>query len=148
MMEQHIWTSSKSVGNAFLDNEHRKLLGMIDDVERAIGAKNPVALSQTLKTFEDAVCIHFANEARIAAAIGHPFDQHQLEHQYVLHEIRQMKADLLDLDGRWSESASTHYLIFLSTWASEHIDEDDMLMKPRLQEHPYEFRPEGLISAN
>lgn len=145
-MEQLTWSTSMSVGNAFLDAEHKKLLSMIDDVETAIREKDVAALSQSLKTFDDAVRIHFGNEARIAAAIGHPFDQHQTEHQYVLDEIQQMESELVDTAGRWSESASIHYLIFLSSWASEHIGHDDMLMKPRLQTYPYDFKPDNLAA--
>ena len=37
-MEQWTWNKSMSVGNAFLDADHKKLLGMIEEVERAIAA--------------------------------------------------------------------------------------------------------------
>lgn len=143
-MEQWTWNKSMSVGNAFLDADHKKLLGMIEDVERAMRAKDATAFLRTLKTFEEAVGIHFRNEELIAEAIGHPFEQHKDEHQYVLNELRQMEAELIDMHGRWSESASTHYYIFLSSWASEHIREDDMLMKPALQTRPYNFKPDNL----
>jgi hemerythrin-like metal-binding protein len=133
-----------SVGNAFLDADHKKLLGMIDEVERAMRAKDATAFLRTLKAFEDTVSVHFKNEELIAETIGHPFDQHKEEHQYVLNELRQMEAELIDMHGRWSESASTHYYIFLSSWASEHIREDDMLMKPALQTRPYNFKPDNL----
>lgn len=143
-MEQWAWTKMMSVGNAFLDAEHKMLLGMIEDVEHAMRAQDTATFSSTLKTFEDAVRVHFRNEEIIAKTIGHPFDQHKQEHQYVLNELQQMEAELIDMHGRWSESASTHYFIFLSSWASEHIREDDMLMKLELQSHPYDFRPDDL----
>lgn len=147
MIKQSAWTTAMSVGNAFLDDEHKKLLGMIDDVERAIRTKDSAALLLSIKTFEDTVRIHFVNEAKIAIAIDHPFDQHRLEHQYVLSELQKMKEDLLGTSDRWSESASMHYLFFLSNWASDHISEDDMLMKPNLLSRPYDFRPDDLTEA-
>lgn len=146
-MEQQTWTKMMSVGNAFLDADHKRLLGMIEDVERAMRAQDTAVFSRTLKIFEDTVRIHFRNEELIAKMIDHPFDQHIEEHQYVLNELQQMEAELIDMHGRWSESASTHYFIFLSNWASEHIREDDMLMKPALQAHPYDFRPADLLES-
>lgn len=139
------WFKSMSVGNAFLDADHKKLLGMIEEVEHAMRAQDTAKFSRTLKAFEEAVRIHFSNEELIARTIGHPFEQHTEEHRYVLNELRQMEAELIDLHGRWSESASTHYFIFLSSWATEHIGEDDMLMKPKLQTYPYDFKPDDLI---
>lgn len=141
------WLKSMSVGNAFLDADHKKLMGMIEDVEHAMRAQDTAKFSRTLKTFENAVRLHFRNEELIAETIGHPFEQHMQEHQYVLSELQQMEAELIDMHGRWSESASTHYFIFLSNWASEHIREDDMLMKPTLQAHPYDFQPNNLLES-
>jgi hemerythrin len=138
------WLKSMSVGNAFLDAEHRKLLTMIEEVEMAMRAQDAARFSRTLRTFREAVRLHFRNEELIAETIGHPFEQHREEHRYVLDELQQMEAELVDMHGRWSESASTHYFIFLSNWANEHIREDDMLMKPTLQAHPYDFRPGNL----
>ncbi|MCK9200981.1 MAG: hemerythrin domain-containing protein [Gallionella sp.] len=146
-MEQQTWTKMMSVGNAFLDADHKRLLEMIEDVERAMRAQDTAVFSRTLKIFEDTVRIHFRNEELIAKTIDHPFEQHIEEHQYVLNELQQMEAELIDMHGRWSESASTHYFIFLSNWASEHIRDDDMLMKPALQAHPYDFRPTDLLES-
>jgi len=141
------WLKSMSVGNAFLDADHRRLLAMIEEVEEAMRAKDSAQFSLKLKSFEQAVRIHFRNEELIARTIGHPFEQHMEEHQYVLNELQQMETELIDMHGRWSESASTHYFIFLSNWANEHIREDDMLMKPTLQAHPYDFRPDDLTES-
>lgn len=146
-MEDSTWHPSLSVGNAFLDAEHKKLLSMIDNVEHAIQHQDPSALKETLKVFERAIRIHFANEAQFAATIGHDFAQHQQEHDYVLSELDLMESELIDRDGTWSESASTNYLIFLSSWASEHIQDDDMQMKTKLQAFPYDFMPAGLTSS-
>lgn len=136
-----------SVGNAFLDAEHKKQIDMIGEVENAIKARDTAAFTLAFQRFSDAIRIHFSNEEKIADAIGHSFDQHRLEHQYVLNELQRMKAELIGMADKWSESASIHYLFFLSTWASEHIDQDDMLMKLKLQSLPYDFRPDELIES-
>jgi hemerythrin len=77
----------------------------------------------------------------IARAINYPFEEHHLEHQYVLSELQTMKDELLYSDGRWSESAVENYYEFLSEWTTMHIGEDDMRMKAILETYPYDYKP-------
>jgi hemerythrin len=135
------WTKQMSVANEAIDSEHERLLIMVGNIERAIRAKDAAALSRTLQLFADSVRIHFRNEARLAEAIKYPFDDHKLEHQYVLNELEIMKNEVLGRNGRWSESAADHYYGFLSQWSVAHISEDDMKMKTILKTYPYSFKP-------
>jgi hemerythrin len=130
-----------SVGNEAIDSEHKTLINMVNDIERAIRARDAAALLQAFKLFEVSVHLHFRNEARIAQAIGYPFEEHKLEHQYVLNEIQIMKKELVSNEGKWSESSAEHYYGFLSEWTTMHIGEDDMRMKEILDTYPYDFRP-------
>lgn len=138
------WTERLSVGNAMIDSEHKILLDMINGVEQAIRRRDSVALPQAFKRLGDCVRIHFANEEALAREIGFPFAHNKLEHQYVLKEFQQMKDELLARNGMWSESAAEHYSYFLSEWMVEHILKEDMLMKPLLQTHPYDFKPSAV----
>ena len=131
-----------SVGNEMIDSEHRNLLKMINDVESAIRAGNRSTLPQSLKLLEDCVAVHFADEEKIAQAIGFDFTQNKLEHQYVQNELRHMVEDLVAKNGAWSESVAAHYSFFLSEWMIEHILQEDMLMKSVLQTYPYDFKPD------
>lgn len=47
------WAKPMSVGNKTLDSEHKKLLVMVNDVERSIRARDGARLSQAFKLFED-----------------------------------------------------------------------------------------------
>ena len=136
------WSTQFSVGNEMIDSEHRNLLKMINDVESAIRAGNSSTLPQSLKLLEDCVAAHFADEEKIAQAIGFDFTQNKLEHQYVQNELRHMVEDLLAKNGSWSESVAAHYSFFLSEWMVEHILQEDMLMKSVLQTYPYDFKPD------
>ncbi len=135
------WTSLMSVGNESIDTEHQALLNMVNDIEHSIGTRNWAALLHSFKLFEESVRIHFRNEARIAQAIKHPFEEHLIEHQYVLGELQTMRNELISNEGRWSESAVEHYYGFLSEWTTMHIGEDDMRMKTILDTYPYDFKP-------
>ena len=136
------WSTQFSVGNEMIDSEHCNLLKMINDVESAIRAGNSSTLPQSLKLLEDCVAVHFADEEKIAQAIGFDFTQNKLEHQYVQNELRHMVEDLVAKNGAWSESVAAHYSFFLSEWMVEHILQEDMLMKPVLQTYPYDFKPD------
>ena len=136
------WSTQFSVGNETIDSEHRNLLKMINDVESAIRAGNSSTLPQSLKLLEDCVAAHFADEEKIAQAIGFDFTQNKLEHQYVQSELRHMVEDLVAKNGAWSESVAAHYSFFLSEWMVEHILQEDMLMKSVLQTYPYDFKPD------
>ena len=135
------WSRQMSVGNESIDSEHKALLNLVDDIKRAIRGRDAEALSQAFKLFETSVRTHFSNEERIADAINYPFDEHKLEHRYVLDEPQTMREELLPRNGRWSESAVKYYYSFLSEWSTAHIREDDMQMKATLETYPYDFKP-------
>jgi hemerythrin-like metal-binding protein len=140
-MMELTWTRRMSVGNESIDTEHKTLLKMVNDIERAISKRDSAALARTFRLLEEAVHNHFRNEARIAQAINYPFEEHTLEHQYVLNELQSMRDELVSNEGRWSESAVEHYYGFLSEWTTMHIGEDDMRMKEILDTYPYNFEP-------
>jgi len=138
------WTERFSIGNSLIDSEHKILLDMINDVERAIRTRNSAVLPLALERLENCVKIHFANEEAIAQAVNFPFEHNKLEHQFVQNEFQRMTVELLSGSGLWSESAAEHYSYFLSEWMVQHILKEDMLMKPVLQTYPYDFRPSTL----
>jgi len=137
------WTRQMSVGNESIDSQHKTLLNQVNDIERAIRNRDSAALMQSFKVFEEAVHHHFRTEAKLALAINYPFEEHKLEHQYVLNELQTMMNELVSREGHWSESAVEHYYGFLSKWTTEHISEDDMRMKAILDTYPYDFNPPG-----
>jgi hemerythrin len=138
------WSKNMSVGNELLDSEHKQIFSLVNEVERAISARDSGRFSETLTALEVFTRKHFANEAGIAQQINFPFDQHHLEHQYILREMRLIKKELAACHGKWSESIAEHYLQFLSIWATDHIDEDDMKMRATLKAYPYDFKPAEL----
>ena len=135
------WSKQMSVGNESIDSEHKNILDLVNEVDRVIRTKDSVLFSQALDLLEDATRIHFDNEEKIAQAIHFPFAEHNLEHRYILDEFQVIKTLLAASQGRWSESVAEHYFMFLSTWAIDHVIEDDMKMKPLLETYPYDFKP-------
>lgn len=136
-----IWSQAMSVGNRIIDAEHEKIFFLVNKVEHAFRAREADSLSCVFAQFEEAVATHFNNQARIAEAIDHPFEEHHQEHQYVLSEFQAIKTELLSQNGKWSESAAEYYYCFLSEWATTHIGMDDMKLKAKLASYPYDFIP-------
>jgi len=139
------WSNRMSVGNETIDLEHKKILDLVVEIDRIIKTKDTVLYTHTLDLLEETTRKHFGNEEKIAQAIQFPFAEHVLEHRYILDEFVVIKNELADNRGVWSESVVEHYFEFLTTWAIDHIVEDDMKMKVLLETYPYDFKPDGLV---
>lgn len=135
------WSDALSVGNAAIDNDHKKLIVMVNGVEAMIRARDSFALAPALEQLEQHLYVHFVREEKIAEAVNFPFARNKMEHQYVLREFRNMKNELIVKNGIWSDGAAEHYSHFLSDWIRNHVLNEDMLLKPVLQTHPYDFNP-------
>jgi len=138
------WSKKMSIGNETIDTEHKKILDLVNEVESVIKTKDCALFMQALDMLEKATRRHFEHEEMIARAIDFPFEEHDMEHQYILGEFQALKEKLADSQGSWSESVAEHYYMFLSTWALDHVMEDDMKMKPMLEAYPYDFKPDNL----
>jgi hemerythrin len=138
------WSKQMSVGNESIDSEHKRILDLVNEVDHVIKTKDSALFSQALNLLEATTRKHFENEEKIAQAIHFPFDEHDMEHQYILGEFQVIKEKLAASQVRWSESVAEHYYMFLSTWAIDHVMEDDMKMKPLLETYPYDFKPDNL----
>jgi hemerythrin len=136
-----VWSRNMSVGNESIDSEHQSLFNMLNDIDNTIKNKDSDALLQVLQVFKELTRQHFNSEENIARAINFPFEEHKLEHDYVLNEMQTMWDELASREGGWSESVIEHYYEFLIEWTVAHIREDDMQMKRALEAYPYDFTP-------
>ena len=136
------WAKKLSVGNEIIDAEHRDLIGMVNGVTRAMGARDCHALAQAFELLEGWLYVHFANEEKIAQAVNFDFSNHKPAQQYSLKELQHMRDELIAKNGLWSDDAVDHFTLSLKNWVIDgHIINLDMLMKPALQAYDYEFRP-------
>ncbi|MDD5299908.1 MAG: hemerythrin family protein [Gallionella sp.] len=135
------WTEQLSVGNELIDSEHRNLISLANGVIRAIQARNSSGLAQAFEQLELWLCLHFANEEKMAQAINFDFSNHQLAQHYGLNELRFLRGLLVAKNCLWFDGAVEHFTHFLKNWMiDDHIVRLDMRMKPVLQTRPYSFR--------
>lgn len=136
------WENFWSVGNAIIDSEHRNLLVMAYNIESIIKKGDIPAALQELEQFEYWLCDHFENEEEIALAVNFDFFKNGLEHQNLLEEFHRMKDELMSYGNTLPDNAAKRYSHFLDEWLIAHILKEDMLMKPMLQAHAYDFMPD------
>jgi len=143
------WTKQLSVGNVIIDSEHKYLIGIVNNARRAIMARDSFMLSQEFERLENWLCVHFANEEKIARVVNFDFSEHKLAQQYSLKELQRLRDELAANDGAWCESDVKHYSNSLGDWMIDgHIIKSNMLMKPALQNYAYTFWPEWKDGAN
>ena len=140
-MMKLVWTKQLSVGNAVIDSDHKNLIAIINGIERAISAKNHSAISQAFEFLEGWLCVHFANDERIARAASLDFLEHKQAQQYSLKELQYLRDELVAKKGILSGSEAKHYFHLLKCWMTEHIIKVDMPVKPMLQTLDYLFWP-------
>jgi hemerythrin-like metal-binding protein len=128
-----IWTESLSVNDSRLDDQHRLLFALINDLAdlRLSGAPRETLLKvvQRMIAFSDA---HFGSEDDVMIASDFPrFDAHRLEHQLFLGQIRRFLNDYSA--GR--EQLSDEILAFLKRWWFHHTAQSDRQYALWILEH-------------
>src|SRR5574340_1574733 len=78
-----LWTKRLSVGNAMFDSEHKKLIGVINQIEYAIKTKDYSALLRELKLLMHHLHAHEMKEEQFSQMASLSFDQHKLAHQHL-----------------------------------------------------------------
>jgi hemerythrin-like metal-binding protein len=133
------WTDILSVGNAKIDLDHKKLITMINGIQYMIKTRAVSTLPEAFEQLEYWLRLHFDNEEHIAKAVNFSFDHNKAEHQQLLEEFQRMKESFNSKNGVWSDDESKYYAGFLSDWITNHVFDEDMLLKPVLQTYPYDF---------
>jgi hemerythrin-like metal-binding protein len=125
------WTSEMSVGVTTLDDDHKVLIGIINQLHFGIMAGHDRAvLSSVLDQLVDYTKFHFLQEETLFAKanyLGAP--AHKLEHDGFIDRIenlrtRSAKAPVAMID--------LELMGFLRTWLVTHIMVSDMKYGPRL----------------
>lgn len=140
-MSDCVWNERLSVGNELIDSDHRNLINQVNDLIRAIEARNSSDIAQAFRHLESELCRHFANEEKIAREIDFDISCHKLAQQYWLDELLFLKDLLSSRKCLWFDDAIGHFTRFLKSWMIDsHIYDMDMRMKRALQAFPYNLR--------
>jgi len=119
-----VWTNEMSVDVKMLDNDHKKLAILINDLHAGLMAgRNREELERILDELVGYTRLHFAHEERILAEAGYRgAATHKQEHEEKIKQV-------LDLQARFrgaSESAADlEVLDQLKDWLFLHLEHSD-----------------------
>jgi hemerythrin len=131
------WNESHAVHVPEVDDEHRQIFRLCDDLQRAMMAGAPTADVQAIV---DELVIHtahhFSHEERQMRAAGYT---HYAWHHRLHHAARSHIKVLERRIRRGDRDAAIELLNFLSPWLSDHIRLADRMFGAYLRNHQREL---------
>jgi hemerythrin-like metal-binding protein len=123
-----VWNDRLSVGVAVIDEDHKKLLGLTNELYDAIvDRRGKEVLGRILDDLVDYTTFHFAREEQLFSQIGYQF---AAEHKKIHDElIRQVT----EIQGRYrngSPALTLEVMDFLKSWLFDHILGSDAKYAP------------------
>ena len=140
-----VWSEELSIGNALIDADHKNLILRTNDVVQTIKSRDTPSLMMAFDQLETSLNRHFINEKKVAHAIHFSFEKNEADHKSVLAILERIKgavASMIADKGTITEDAVDHYSEFLCDWLTNHVINEDMLLKPALKEYPYDYTPD------
>ena len=125
------WDPSFSVGHQDIDNDHKKLLSMINQLQTAIHYQTDDSqIEQTLNDLIDYTKYHFAREEKIMQDHNYPdFDDHKQQHDQMVKQVTKFIDEYRVDKTRTIENV----LQFLKSWLINHINGSDQKYRPYLK---------------
>jgi hemerythrin-like metal-binding protein len=128
-----IWNQGMSVGVRVLDEDHKKLIAMINELHASMmeGHSNEI-VGGVLRRLANYTVEHFQREEKLFAETGYPnAAAHKREHEklksQVMAEIQKFQAGTVGL--------GMETLNFLRDWLKHHIQESDKAYSAHLNSH-------------
>ena len=129
------WTPAMSVGMEELDNDHKVLIKVINDLDaNADSNSRREVVRQCLISLRRYAEFHFAREEKAMSACGYPqLDGHKGEHRDFVKRIQDVTARF---DAGTEDAAgivNRELLDFLKDWLNHHILIEDMAYRPHVE---------------
>lgn len=127
------WSNDLAVGNASIDDDHRRLVRMVNDLYAAMqrGNGNEV-IGKVVHNLGLYTKQHFAREEAEMQRIQYGrYAQHKLEHDKLLKEV----TDLQTAFAAGKPVMTLSVAKFLSDWLASHIKGSDMQLAAALAAH-------------
>ncbi|MEJ2345264.1 MAG: bacteriohemerythrin [Gammaproteobacteria bacterium] len=128
------WDASYCVGIPEVDDQHEKLVGMVNRLDEAVTAgRDETAIDQILKGLLDYTRYHFGTEERLMEAAGLQDDEHYKKHKNQHIDFVNTVVEEVTALRRNHEPVSAPLLQYLIKWLVEHILGSDREMARHLQ---------------
>jgi hemerythrin-like metal-binding protein len=125
------WTEDMSVGVKVIDDDHKKLIGMLNELNDGILAdKTGASLEGVIEGLLRYTKYHFAREERFFAKTGYPGGAaHKAEHDLLARRVGNLQ---MRFETGQSRILSTEAMEFLKNWLTDHIMGSDQQYGPHL----------------
>ena len=126
------WDDSFSVNVREIDDQHKKLVAMLNEFYGYIGKDSGDAFKKLLNSLVDYTVYHFATEERYFARFGYPASKAHIEaHQQFAARVLEVKKRLESGELVLSFEITT----FLKDWLTTHIKGSDKAYSKFFNEH-------------
>lgn len=118
------WNDGYSVGVAVFDDEHKKLIAILNDIETALGADiDKLALQRISDKLVDHTLMHLRHEEMYFDDWGYPeAAAHVAGHDKLRQQVFDYRKQIFDKDSR---ELALEMLNFLCNWLGQHIMIED-----------------------
>ncbi len=115
------WTSDLDTNIQVIDNQHRRIVDYINQLDDVNESKNPAEIEQVLNDLVDYTLSHFAFEESLMEEAGYPFiNGHKRVHELFVKRVSDFQQRF-----KMGEDISRELLIVLKSWLINHIKSDD-----------------------
>ncbi len=118
-MKNIVWSRILSVDFEEIDEDHRKLVGIFNELNRAVTAGDAADyLAATLEELINCTVWHFSHEERLM--LKHRYEgieEHKAEHRELIQSAKELQQQLLQAGAGVAEEQIT----FLERWLTGHI---------------------------
>ena len=125
------WTDDLSVGNAFIDKDHRRLIEFVNELHDAMAqGKGKDVLGHILANLIKYTAEHFKREEDEMDRIKYSHSiAHKTEHKKLVHDVLELQKKFADGKTLLTMGVSK----FLKDWLVNHIMKTDMLLSAALK---------------
>ena len=132
LMKELVWDDVLCVDVDEIDDNHRKLMGIVNSLSRAMA--DDVSLNYLEAILDDLInftAYHFSHEERLMLKYGYQgYEHHKVQHTGLIGSAKKVRQGILQME----ETAATQEFEFLEGWLTEHILADERALSSFLIE--------------
>ena len=126
-----VWRDAMSIDDCQIDEDHKYLIKLANEIESALDTVNREKIPKLLKNLEFYTVYHFTREEALQLEIGYPhYDEHCLRHRQLV-EVAQNAVKLFSQE--FSEDKSRRLaedvIKLMNAWIVGHIVTQDIPMR-------------------
>ncbi len=127
------WQDRYSVNIKEIDDQHKKLIDMINELHEAMmSGKGKDVMTTVLDKLASYCVTHFTVEERLMSSNGYPgFDEHKAKHVKMNEKVKQLQQSLAQSG---TSVMSNDVMTFLKNWLDKHIMGTDHKYAPFLHD--------------